>query len=147
MRSGKFRSEYSSHSPGKARCSLCGSAVTTGSMYCAKCVPDVNRENLSRQAKLGQIATHSAAAEARRAATQAKQAEALQKWDPETLPKWLDEDSYRKEILPRLSTVTVKRLRLAIDVSHPYATLIRRGERIPHPRHWVPLARLAGYPQ
>src|SRR6516165_4510846 len=87
----------------KARCPLCGSAVSTGSIYCAKCVPDVNRENLLRQAKLGQIATHSAIAEARRSATQAKQAKALRKWNPSELPKWLDEDFYRAKILPRLA--------------------------------------------
>jgi len=128
----------------KARCPLCGSAVTTGSVYCAKCVPDVNRENLLRQAKLGHIATHSAIAEARRSATQAKQAQAMSKWNPSELPKWLDEDFYRREILPRLSTFTVKRLQLAIDVSHPYATLVRRGDRMPHPRHWLVLAKLVG---
>src|SRR5215469_7714934 len=61
-------------------------AVTTGSVYCAKCVPNVNRENLLRQAKLGQIATHRAIAETRRSATQAKQAKALRKWDSATLP-------------------------------------------------------------
>jgi hypothetical protein len=127
----------------KARCLLCGSAVTTGSTYCAKCAPDVNRENLLRQAKLGQIATHSAFAEARRSATQAKQAEALRRWNPSELPKWFDEDFYRREIQPRLSTFTVRRLRLLIDVSHPYATLIKRGDRIPHPRHWMRLAGLA----
>jgi len=128
----------------KARCPLCGSTVTTGSVYCAKCVPDVNRENMLRQAKLGQIATHSAIAETRRAATQAKQAESLRKWNPSALPKWLDESFYRREILPRLSNFTVKKIRLAIDVSHPYATLIRRGVSIPHPRHWMPLAELTG---
>jgi len=67
----------------------------------------------------------------------------LRKWDPSTIPHWLDEDFYRKEILPRLFTLTVKRLRLAIDVSHPYATLIKRGDKIPHPRHWLALAKLA----
>jgi len=124
----------------KVRCPLCGSPVTTGSVYCAKCVPDVNRENMLRQAKLGQIATHSASAETRRAATQAKQAEALRRWDPSTLPNWLDEDFYRREILPRLASFAVKKIRLAISVSHPYADLIRKGERIPHPRHWLALA-------
>jgi CRISPR-associated protein Cas1 len=128
----------------KARCPLCASAVTTGSVYCAKCVPDVNRENLLRQAKLGQIATHSAMAEARRSATQAKQVQALRRWNPSELPKWLDEDFYRREILTRLSGFTVKKIRLAIDVSHPYATLIKRGDRIPHPRHWLPLSNLVG---
>jgi DNA-binding transcriptional regulator YdaS (Cro superfamily) len=126
------------------RCPVCGESVTTGSVYCAKCVPDVNRENLLRQAKLGQIATHTAIAEARRAATRKKQAEAQRKWDSSTLPKWLDEDFYQREIIPRLSNFTVKKIRLTLDVSHPYANLIRRGLSIPHPRHWLALAILAG---
>jgi hypothetical protein len=127
------------------RCPLCGANVTTGSLYCAKCVPAVNRENLLNQAKLGRIATHSAIAEARRSVTQARQAQALRNWSPSNLPTWLDEDCYRREILPRLSKFTVKKIRLAIDVSHPYATLIRRGVSIPHPRHWLPLAELTGH--
>jgi hypothetical protein len=36
-------------------------------------------------------------------------------------------------------------VRLTLGVSHPYATLIKRGISIPHPRHWLPLADLAGY--
>jgi CRISPR-associated protein Cas1 len=126
------------------RCPLCGSNLTTGSLYCAKCVPAVNRENPLDQAKLGRIATHSAIAEARRAATHAKQVKALREWNPADLPKWLDEDFYRREVLPRLSTFTVKKIRTAIDVSHPYATIIKRGLKIPHPRHWLILARAAG---
>jgi hypothetical protein len=74
-----------------------------------------------------------------------KQVEALKKWNPSELPKWFDEDVYRQEILPRLSEVTVKAIRLILKVSHPYATLIRRGQSIPHPRHWMPLAELVGY--
>jgi hypothetical protein len=109
------------------RCPLCGANVTTGSQYCAKCVPAVNRENLLNQAKLGRIATHCAIAEARRSVTQARQAQALWNWHPSDLPRWLDEDCYRREILP------------------PYATLIRRGVSVPHPRHWLPLAELTGH--
>jgi hypothetical protein len=58
----------------------------------------------------------------------------------EGLRDWLNEKAYRSEILPRLSELTVKAIRLALDVSHPYATNIRRGTSIPHPRHWVKLA-------
>jgi CRISPR-associated endonuclease Cas1 len=129
----------------KPRCPICGANVTTGSLYCVNCVPLVNRDNLLQQAKLGRIATHSAIAEARRSVTQARQAQALRNWHPSDLPTWLDEDCYRREILPRLSKFTVKEIRLAIDVSHPYATLIRRGVSIPHPRHWLPLAELTGH--
>ncbi len=58
------------------------------------------------------------------------------------LPKWPDEDFYRTAILPQLSAFTVKAIRLAIDVSHPHATLIKRGERIPHLRHWLRLTEM-----
>jgi hypothetical protein len=110
-----------------------GANVTTGSLYCAKCVPAVNRENLLNQAKLGRIATHSAIGEARRSVTQARQARALRNWHPSDLPTWLDEDCYRREILPRLSKFTVKKIRLAIDSLIPtqrssdaeYRSLIR----------------------
>jgi len=102
----------------------------------------VNRENLLNQAKLGRIATHTAIAEARRAATHAKHVEALRQWKPSELPEWLDEETYKREILPRLRKFTVKAIRLTLDVSHPYATLIKCGDRIPHPRHWLTLAKL-----
>ena len=38
-------------------------------------------------------------------------------------------------------------IRLALDVSHPYATNVRRGIVIPHPRHWLNLAKLLGFPK
>jgi CRISPR-associated endonuclease Cas1 len=126
------------------RCGVCGETVTTGSRYCVSCVPIANRENLLEQAKLGRIATHSPTAEARRSATQRKQFDAIRKWKPSELPDWLNEKTYRSKILPHLSKFTVKAIRLALDVSHPYATNIRRGTTIPHPRHWVKLANLAG---
>ena len=123
---------------------VCGGTVTTGSRYCLNCVPIVNRENLLAQAKLGRIATHRPSAEACRSATQRKQFDAIRKWDPSELPSWLNEKAYKREILPRLSKFTVKAIRLALDVSHPYATNIRRGIAVPHPRHWIKLANLAG---
>jgi hypothetical protein len=54
------------------------------------------------------------------------------------------EKTYGSKILPHLSKFTVKAISLALDVSHPYATNIRRGTTIPHPRHWMTLAKLAG---
>ena len=128
----------------RPRCGVCGGTVTTGSRYCVNCVPIVNRENLLEQAKLGRIATHRPSAEARRSATQTKQFAAIRSWNPSELPSWLNEKAYRSKILPGLSKLTVKTIRVAISVSHPYATNIRRGTSIPHPRHWVTLAKLAG---
>ena len=105
--------------------------------------PLLTRES-PRTGQLGRIATHSPTAEARRSATQRKQFDAIRKWNPSELPAWLGEKAYRREILPRLSKFTVKAIRLALDVSHPYATIIKHGLKIPHPRHWRTLARLVG---
>jgi CRISPR-associated protein Cas1 len=126
----------------KSRCLRCGGPVTTGSLYCVKCTPAISRENILEAAKLGRIATHSPAAEARRAASRAKQADAIRQWNPADLPSWLDDDYYRQNVLPRLSSLSAKKIQVAMDVSHPYATLVKRGLKIPHPRHWKTLGRL-----
>jgi hypothetical protein len=108
------------------RCQRCGGPVTTGSMYCGKCVPAINRESMLEKAKLGRmVATHSPIAEARRAATHAKQVEALRSWNPSELPKWLDEDFYRVEVLPRLSEFTTKKIRMAT-----FLTLTQRSSSV-----------------
>jgi hypothetical protein len=50
---------------------------------------------------------------------------------------------YVNEIQPRLSIVTIAKIASTLDISEPYAALIRAGRRRPHPRHWQALARLA----
>jgi hypothetical protein len=129
----------------KPRCPICGSGVSGGAIFCANCTPLINRQAMLEKAKLGRIATHTPIAEARRSATRMKHALALRNWNPFELPTWLDEDTYRLGILPRLGKFTVKSIRLKLDVSHPYATLIKRGLKIPHPRHWLQLSELTGY--
>jgi hypothetical protein len=73
-----------------------------------------------------------------------KQVEALKRWSTSDLPTWLDEEYYRNKIIPSLAGLTLKTIRTTIDVSNPYAAMIRKGERIPHPRHWLKLADLVG---
>jgi hypothetical protein len=47
---------------------------------------------------------------------------------------------FRREILPLIQEVPLRRLVEATGLSLRYCSLIRRGERIPHPRHWHVLA-------
>jgi len=63
-------------------------------------------------------------------------------WKPSDLPEWLNEKVYREKIMPQLRTVAVRAIVEALAVSKPYATDIRNGKRVPHPRHWEKLARL-----
>jgi hypothetical protein len=104
----------------------------------------VSRENLIEAAKAGLVATISVKAQALRSATQRRQVAALKAWNPSDKPEWLDEKTYRDKILPRLVGITVPTIVSALAVSEPYATNIRAGRCIPHPRHWLTLAQLVG---
>jgi hypothetical protein len=127
--------------------SICGATIKQAHTYCAVCAVDVSREGLIEAAKLGRIATHSREAEALRAKTQRKHAAALAAWKPSELPEWLNEETYRTKIQPALAALTVPSIATALGISEPYATNIRSGRRIPHPRHWQTLAQLAGVSQ
>jgi hypothetical protein len=43
---------------------------------------------------------------------------------------------FRREILPLIQNVPLRRLSKGTGLSLRYVSLIRRGERVPHPRHW-----------
>jgi len=129
-------------------CDVCGTSLKgSRSRSCRACTVAVSRANMIEAAKLGRVNTHNAVAEARRGATQAKQRRALRNWNPGSQPEWLSETVFRTQIQPLLSRIEVPRIAKSIDVSHPYATSIRRGDRLPHPRHWQNLANLTGISQ
>ncbi len=87
---------------------------------------------------------HDAIAQVRRANTQMRQAAARKAWNPAKNPEWLDDNFYRARIQPRLASLSNQSIQLAISVSQPYASRIRVGRCVPHPRHWLNLGRLAG---
>lgn len=125
-------------------CRKCGKH-TRGAEYCGACSPMAHRNNLINGAKLGRIATHTPAAEARRAETMRRQEAEKQGWKTSDLPSWLTEKLYREKIIPQLPTVTIRSVAEALKISIPYAATIRSGERMPHPRHWQILAKLVGF--
>ena len=83
---------------------------------------------------------------AKRADTMRAHRRAIQDWEPSDLPAWLTRDVYVKQIQPALASVAKSQIRSALGVSEPYSSDIRAGKRIPHPRHWETLAKLAGVP-
>jgi hypothetical protein len=95
-------------------------------------------------ARLGRLIGHTPQAEARRRESKRCHDLERQKWSLSDKPRWLTEDFYTKEIQPRLKGATLSQIALALSVSIPCASDIRKGRRRPHPRHWQVLARLAG---
>jgi len=123
-------------------CRTCGDPLKRGENHCASCAIPVSRERFIDVARQGRVASHTCEAEARRAETQSRQAAARLNWRASDQPAWLDENTYREKIQPRLAEITVPIISSTLGVSKPYATDIRTGRRIPHPRHWRTLAQL-----
>jgi hypothetical protein len=53
---------------------------------------------------------------------------------------------FEKEIGPKLKTVSLLETMQATGLSRTYCGMIRRGVRIPHPRHWEALRELVRPP-
>jgi CRISPR-associated endonuclease Cas1 len=123
-------------------CSICGKNIPIDKTYCASCAVGVRSEALVQAAKKGRIAAQSDEAQAKRAENRRRNAAAQRAWRSEEQPAWLNEETYREKIQPRLSAITIPALMSALDVSKPYAADIRAGRRQPHPRHWLTLERL-----
>ena len=124
-------------------CRTCGTIITAGHRFCATCKVTVTTQELIRAAEKGRLLSHTPEADGKRAENRRRHAAAQKAWLSSDQPAWLDEEAYRRKILPRLASVTVPALRLAIGISKAYATDIRSGRRLPHPRHWQTLAKLA----
>ena len=57
--------------------------------------------------------------------------------------KLTDLSAFQREILPLIQNVALSQLRRATGLSLRYVSLIRRGEKPPHPRHWEAFVRAA----
>jgi CRISPR-associated endonuclease Cas1 len=125
-------------------CRTCGAKVTEEHRYCQSCAVTVSTQELIKGAQNGRLASHSSEAQANRAEKGRLNTAARRAWLSSDQPAWLNEQSYREKIHPRLAGITVRALASALSVSIPYASNIRSGKREPHPRHWLTIARLVG---
>ena len=124
-------------------CAECGAATKRG-RHCLKCGKQVAGEKLIELARKGRIVTLEADAQRRRSETQRRHEAAKREWRNSQDANSLSDKFYDQEIQPRLASVTIVRIALALGVSEPYAADIRAGRRRPHPRHWHVLAELEG---
>jgi len=139
-----FRIDKSKPPRIESSCRLCGDPIRHGQKYCRNCTTIVAKENILNAARLRRQNTHSPEARARNSETQRRQNAALRNWNPTEKPSWLDETTYKERVQPKLSRIIVRRIASALSISEPYALRIRSRRCIPHPRHWIVLARLVG---
>jgi CRISPR-associated endonuclease Cas1 len=124
-------------------CRGCG-ATTQRRRHCAKCGREISRGNLIELAKIGRVAARNPASRRKHSETQRRHEAAKRVWRSSSQPAWLNEDTYREKIQPKLAGITISVLAATLGVSEPYAAYVRAGRHRPHPRHWQALAELVG---
>jgi len=110
--------------------------------FCSACALTNSREALVEAAKKGRIAAQTPQVLSRLGAKQRSHRLAERARKPSDNPKWLDRTAYDKRIRPQLVKITISTIALTLGVSLPYASDIRAGRRLPHPRHWLSLSNL-----
>jgi len=125
-------------------CRICGKKATRGHERCGSCIAPIHTERLIKTGAKGRLLAQRPEAKAKRFASRLRHVAAIRAWKPSDLPEWLSQETYRRDILPRLAPLKLPTLMAAMGISKPYAINIRSGKRIPHPRHWELLAKLAG---
>ena len=127
-------------------------------MYCDDCLPHYQREqyqkafhgsglrSIEQKKEKGTDPTHGSGAATRRAETNVARKREAREWD-ERHGQLVDLSAFRRDILPLIQDIPLSRLQnrlqKATGLSLRYVSLIRRGERTPHPRHWSVLEEVA----
>jgi CRISPR-associated endonuclease Cas1 len=125
-------------------CRACGVAIRSGAIYCKACAVIDSTERVKQVAPAGWAATQSATAQALRSETKKRHDAAKKAWDPASHPAWLTEEAYREKVRPLLMGISTSRVATVLGVTWAYAQDIRKGHKLPHPRHWLKLAELVG---
>jgi hypothetical protein len=136
--------EIVSGPPSEKLCHNCGKPLSKGGeRLCITCVRPGLPEHMRAVAEKGRLTAQSPSAQVSRSATQKRNWSQIREWEASSNPEWLNEQTYKQEILPRLASCKTSKIARSLGVSLQYAVWIRRGKRVPHPRHWSALAQLA----
>lgn len=95
---------------------------------------------ISRLIAKGRDLAHGGEARWKRGATVSQRNKEVRAWD-ENHPR-PDPSEFVRAILPSLGSVPLQRMMEVTGLSLRYCSLIRRGLRVPHPRHWSKFAQL-----
>jgi CRISPR-associated endonuclease Cas1 len=123
-------------------CVDCGTNVNPGHDRCKHCASALSTRALVEGAKAGRLLVRSAKARKSRIATKHRHDAARREW-LQSGQTSISEEMFRTQIQPNLMEMTVSSIQKALQVSVVYASHIRRGKRVPHPRHWQALAEIS----
>ncbi len=133
-------------------CMDCGDQPTATGHYCAECserrkiefVPELSERAtayLARARAEGRDPAHGGPAAKKRGMKNRQRQYEAQAWDRNN--ERPDPAIFTSEILPLLRDFTAGEMARATGLSRPYCSMIKRGDYVPHPRHWSTLRTLA----
>lgn len=135
-------------------CRSCGVRLTTyDRLYCAECLPEQRAEAVATFSAAGPAAlaarraagddpAHTPDANRQKGARNATHRADAAQWEHEH-DESVDAQAFTRDVLPWLQGVSLRTIMESTGLSLRYSSLIRRGERIPHARHWQALRELA----
>ena len=124
-------------------CEVCGMEGIKN-RYCPQCAKEIAKDNMANVALIGRAKARSPKVRVRISETLSQHAVANTWWSASSLPAWLDEECFVTKIQPKLKAIKVREISEALQISAPYAALIRKGERRPHQRHWGTFSKADG---
>ncbi len=139
-----------------AACLMCGLVLEwTGRDYCDGCLPEYRTEQatesfgqagpsaLTRLRAEGIDPAHGGVAGRKRGERNGAHAAAMARWEREREGgEPTDLDTFVRDILPRLRGVSLRVIAEATGLSEGYCSFVRRGQKVPHRRHWPVLMQL-----
>ncbi len=137
----------------KTVCVVCGGRLARGLLYCSDC-RGVQQQASIRAARAAAVATvaalraeghdptHGGAAAARRRDVAATRQREVREAGGRTRDVAASRLLFNREIRPGLQRLSLRTLTEATGLSPSYWSLVKRGKRVPHKRHWAGLRRL-----
>jgi hypothetical protein len=135
-------------------CRVCGVILENPTRaWCDECLPEARVEKdrvniaiaLRAKAELraaGKDPSHGAEVAKKRGATHREQLRLNAEWQAANAPI-MTEAEYRARVMPGLGRVSTREIAAALDVSQGYAAGIKKGQKVPHPRHWRALQAIS----
>lgn len=128
-------------------CQDCGTILERrGRIYCDDCLPkyrdehassfsDAGRKRMAELRATGRDPSKGGEVGRRRGAKNSQHMKEQKIWESEHGPK-ADPEVFTREILPKLQDISLAKMAQATCLSQQYCSLVRRGLKAPHPRHW-----------
>jgi hypothetical protein len=121
--------------------------------YCDACLPHFQHERYQAFRAAGQAhnqaeratgtdPSHGGVAGARRGDSRRTRAAEQAAWEAANPDVDADPTLFEREILPLIQHVSLSRLARATGLTGGYLAQVRRGGKVPHPRHWPALRRV-----